>query len=145
MPPRYPRQVQAVILLAIAAGGVLGALARYGITLALPNSSDQFPGAILLVNLSGSFALGLLLILFLERFPAGQLARPIVGAGFLGAYTTFSTFAVQAVLLIRADHPWIAVAYVVASVVGGLAALGLGVAVARLLVRIERWLAEQAL
>ncbi len=144
MPPRQSRRVQAVILVAIAAGGVLGALARYGITVALPSSSDQFPGDILLVNLTGSFALGLLLILFLEQFPAGRLARPVVGAGFLGAYTTFSTFAVQAVLLIRSDHALIALAYVVASVVGGLVALGMGVVSARLLVRIERWLQGQS-
>ncbi len=143
MPPRHSRRAQAVILVAIAAGGVLGALARYGISEALPSRSDQFPGAILLVNLSGSLALGFLLILFLEQFPGGRLARPIVGAGFLGAYTTFSTFAVQAVLLIRSDHSMIAVAYVVASVLGGLAALGVGVVGARLLVRVERWLQDQ--
>jgi fluoride exporter len=144
MPPRQSGRARAVILVAIAAGGVLGALARYGITLALPSNSDQFPAGILIVNLSGSFALGFVLILFLEQFPAGRLARPIVGAGFLGAYTTFSTFAVQAVLLIRADHALTALAYVVASVVGGLAALGMGVVGARLLVRVERWLQEHA-
>ena len=142
-PRKRARQTQAVIVGALACGGVFGALSRYAISLALPTKTGQFPWGTFLINLSGSLVLGFLLVLLLEQFPRGRLARPVIGTGFLGAYTTFSTFMVETVLLIRDGHPGDAVAYLTSSTVLGLVAAWAGIAFARLLLRAERWLQEE--
>lgn len=143
-PPRRGRQVQMAIVAALALGGLLGAVSRYAISLALPTGTGQFPWATFLVNVSGSLALGFLLVLVVEQFPRGRLARPVLGSGFLGAFTTFSTFMVGALVLIRDGHPATAVAYLAASVAGGLVAAWVGMSSARLVLRTERWLQDEA-
>lgn len=115
---------------AIALGGALGALARHGIGQAL-SGPGRFPWATLVVNVGGSFALGLLLILVLERFPPSLYLRPFAATGFLGVYTTYSTFATDAVLLVRDGRAVAAFAYVLASLVLGLTAAWAGMAAAR--------------
>jgi len=135
---RGSRHSQAIIVGALALGGVLGAVSRSGVALALPAETDRFPWGTFLVNVSGSAALGFILILVLERFPRGRLARPVLGTGFLGAYTTFSTFMVEAVELVRAGHPATAASYLGASVVAGLVAVWIGIASARVALRAER-------
>jgi CrcB protein len=137
------RRREALIVGALGLGGVLGALSRYAITLGLPNRADQFPWATLLINLTGSAVLGFVLVLIIEQFPRGRLARPVIGTGFLGAYTTFSTFMVDAVQLIRVGRAGLAVVYVLASLVGGLGAAWLGMTGARATLRAEYWLREQ--
>jgi fluoride exporter len=137
------RRVQLALVAAVAAGGVLGAVSRYAISLAIPETASGFPWATFLINITGSAVLGFLVTLLMEQFPRGRLARPLLGTGFLGAYTTFSTFTVEAVLLVRAGHPAVAVAYVLASVAAGLAAAGAGIATARLAAAAERWLARE--
>ena len=77
--------------------------------------------------MSGSFVLGILLVLLLERFPPNRYARPFLATGFLGAYTTFSTFSVETDLLVRDGHVGVAVLYVAASLVAGLTAAWLGI------------------
>lgn len=134
------RQAQAMIVLAIACGGVAGAVSRYAISLALPSSTGQFPWGTFVINVSGSVALGFLLVLVAELFPRGHLARPVLGTGFLGAYTTFSTFMVDAMDLIRSHHVDVAVTYLAASVVAGIAGVWGGMMAARLLVGFERWM-----
>lgn len=130
-PPREGvRLAEVRVLGAIAGGGVLGALARYGIGEAMP-ASDGFPWATLLVNVIGSFALGALLILLAERFPPNRYLRPFAATGLLGAFTTYSTFAADTVLLLRDGRPAAAVTYVVLSLALGLAAAGVGVVLAR--------------
>ena len=104
---------------AIAVGGALGAPARYGVAQMIHVSPGSFPWATFWTNLSGSFALGLLLALVLERFPPGRYLRPFAATGFLGAYTTYSTFAVETVLLAKDGHVGLAVLYSGASLVGG--------------------------
>jgi CrcB protein len=91
---------------------------------------------------SGSAALGFVLVLVIEHFPRGRLVRPVIGTGFLGAYTTFSTFTVEAVDLVRAGHTGLALAYLAASVFAGLLAVWTGMTAARLALRAERWLQE---
>jgi fluoride exporter len=116
---------------AIAAGGALGAPARYAIGLAVHVAPGSFPWATFWINLSGSFALGLLVTLIVERWPPTRFVRPFVAVGFLGAYTTWSTFVVEADELLAHGHAAVAAAYVAASLAGGLAAVLAGVALAR--------------
>jgi fluoride exporter len=136
------RRVQLAILAAVATGGAFGAVSRYAISLAIPETASGFPWATFLINVTGSAVLGFLVTLILEQFPRGRLARPLLGTGFIGAYTTFSTFTVEAVLLVRAGHPATAGAYVLASVVAGLAAAWAGMIGARLIVAAERWIQQ---
>ena len=83
------------MLLAIAIGGALGAPARYGIAQLIPVTPGTFPWATFWTNLSGAFVLGFFLTVVIERFPPTRFVRPFFGIGFLGAYTTFSTLAVE--------------------------------------------------
>jgi len=119
------------VLGAIAGGGALGATARYGVAELIRAAPDRFPWATFMVNLSGSFVLGLLLALVLERFPPSRFLRPFAATGFLGAYTTYSTFAVETVVLAKDGHLALALAYAGASVVGGFLAAWAGLWMAR--------------
>jgi CrcB protein len=136
--PARRRRDQLAILAAVATGGALGAVSRYAISLAIPETASGFPWATFLINITGSAVLGFLVTVIPERFPRGRLVRPLLGTGFIGAYTTFSTFAVEAVLLVRAGYPATAGAYVLASVVAGLAAAWAGMIAARLIVAAGR-------
>ena len=122
---------RAVPYLAAAAGGVLGALARWSVGEALPADPGGWPWATLLVNLSGCLLLGLLVAALFPRHPDSPWLRPFLGTGVLGGYTTFSTFAVDTVTLTDAGAVATAVGYVVASVVGGVLAAVAGVALGR--------------
>ena len=135
---RRSRRAETVIVLAVACGGVLGAVSRYAISLGLPTETARFPWGTFVINVSGSAALGFVLILVIEHFPRGRLARSVIGTGFLGAYTTFSTFMVEAVELIRHGHPETALAYVAGSVFAGLLAVWSGMTGARVALRAER-------
>jgi CrcB protein len=117
-------------LAAIAVGGGLGSVARYLISQAFP-AGHGFPWAIFAINVSGSFALGLLLIYLLQVWPPRRLLRPFLAIGVLGGYTTFSTYAAGVVTLIN-DHALArADAYALTSVVAGLVAAWCGVTAAR--------------
>lgn len=115
-----------VLLIGIAGAG--GALARYGIGLAV--GSRSFPWATLGINITGSFLLGFVLAFGLERGWSETTTLPLA-VGFLGAYTTFSTFSQDTFALARNDRAMAAGAYVVASVVGGVLAAFAGYTVAR--------------
>lgn len=119
-------------VLLVAIGGSLGAAAREVVEQAMPASHNGFPGATLAINLSGAFLLGLVLEAMArigEHTGGRKRARLIIGTGFLGAYTTYSTFALEADLLVRAGHQLSAVGYVLLTAVGGLVAAAAGVAV----------------
>ncbi len=125
-----PRRFGVDELLAVAVGGVVGALARYGIALAVPRGDAAgWPWATLLTNLVGCLLLGLLLALVESHQPRGvaelsrraRLARPFLASGVLGGFTTFSTFSVEAVELVDAGRGPAAAAYVACSVVLGVA------------------------
>lgn len=126
-------RLPADVLAAVAMGGPIGAGARYAITQALASPSNAFPWATLAVNLTGSFALGLLLVLFLERFPPSRHLRPFMATGVLGAFTTYSTFAVETDLLVRAGRVAAATTYVAVTIVAGLAVARAGMLVGRML------------
>jgi CrcB protein len=128
---------QAMIMVSLAFGGALGAITRYAISLGLPTEPERFPWDTFVVNISGSFVLGFLLIIVIRRFPRDRLARPVIGTGFIGAYTTFSTFMVESIQLVRAGDPGTAVAYIAASLVVGLLAVFIGMAAARGVLAVE--------
>jgi fluoride exporter len=128
---RRTRRVRWSVLLAIALGAALGAPARYGIAQVIHVASGTFPGATFVTNVSGSFVLGTVMALVLERFPPTRYLRPFIATGFLGAYTTFSTFALESDLLVKQGHAAIAVTYAAASLVTGCVAVGAGIWFAR--------------
>ena len=130
-----PDRVPFAVLLTVGCGGVVGAISRYLIQLALPSDPGRFPTGTFIINLSGSALLGFLLVVLNERFADRRLARPLLGTGLIGAYTTFSTFTVEAVLLARAGQVPTPVAYVGLSVVLGLGAGVLGMSIGRLSAR----------
>lgn len=115
-----------VALIGIAGAG--GALARYAIGVAVGTRS--FPWATLGINLTGSFLLGCVLALGLERGWSETTTAPIA-IGFLGAYTTFSTFSYESFTLVRTERAGVAAIYIAASVVGGLLAAFAGYTLAR--------------
>jgi fluoride exporter len=129
---RRAPHAQPRVLLAIALGGVLGTLARYWISRVVHVEPDSFPWATFTVNGSGAFALGLVLTLMVERWPPSLYVRPFVAIGFLGAYTTFSTFAVEADLLVKNGAVALAGLYVVGSLLAGFVAVYLGIVAGRL-------------
>jgi CrcB protein len=110
--------------------GAAGALARYGLGVAVGVRS--FPWTTLGINLTGSFLLGLILTAGAERGWPETTTVPLA-IGFLGAYTTFSTFSFEAYTLLRTDRAATATIYVVVSVVGGILAAALGYVTARAL------------
>ena len=128
---RTSARTQLDVLLAIAFGGALGAPARYGVAQLVHVAPDTFPWATFWTNISGCFALGLALIFVLERFPPTRYVRPFLATGFLGAYTTYSTFAVETDLLVKNGHVGVALTYAIASLLAGFAAVWAGIALAR--------------
>ncbi|RBY96884.1 fluoride efflux transporter CrcB [Blastococcus sp. TF02-8] len=118
-----------------AVGGALGALARWGLAEAVPGSPPGWPWATLLVNLVGCLLLGLLVALLAARSPTPTWARPFLGVGVLGGFTTYSTFAVETVRLADAGAAGTAVGYVVVSVVGGVLAAAAGTLAGRRMTR----------
>jgi fluoride exporter len=113
-----------VVLPVISMGGVLGALARYGLGVAWPHPATGFPWATWLVNVSGCFLIGALMT-WLPRRTRHPYLRPFLGVGVLGGYTTFSTAMVDA---LRAP-PAVGLLYFFATVAGALLAVWAGSAV----------------
>ena len=119
---------------AISAGGFLGANARFLVGLwVVERWGAAFPWGTLLINLSGSFVLGFYLTLVTERFADRPTTRLFVATGFLGAYTTFSTFSYEVVQLLTQGSAMQALGYVAGSLVLGLAAAACGMLAAQTL------------
>lgn len=110
-----PVATDVVLLSAIALGGVLGSLARYGIGEAWP-ARTGFPWATLCINAGGCLLIGILMVALTERTARPhRLARPFLGVGVLGGFTTFSAYSVDTIRLLDADRVGLAVAYVLAT------------------------------
>ena len=119
-------------LVLIGAGGFFGAITRYLVDGWVATSTGgSFPWGTLVVNVTGSFVLGLLFAASVERGLLPAAIRAPVLIGFIGAYTTFSTFMVDADVLAKDGHVGTALVYLVASLVTGLAAVTTGVLLTR--------------
>ena len=124
-----------MLLLVIAMGGALGAVARYGLSGWVQSLLETtFPLGTLVVNILGSFLLGLLLPLF-ETLAWSAETRTMVTMGFLGAFTTYSTFSYEAVVLLEGGE-WSRVGlYIGGSLFLGLGGILAGMAVASLILQ----------
>lgn len=119
------------IILAIAVGGALGAVSRFGVqALMLRLFGAGFPVGTLAVNVVGSLLMGFLAHWFISRGVSPEW-RNLVLVGFLGALTTFSTFSLDAVALYERGEMGLAALYVIASVVLSIGALFAGLAISR--------------
>lgn len=114
----------------VALGGALGAGARYELLQAFPVHPGRLPLTTGCINVGGAFLLGVLLEWLARHRTVEHWARWLVGVGVLGAFTTFSTFAVEVTLLARDDHVLLALAYAVGLIVAGVAAAVAGLVVA---------------
>src|SRR4051794_36702976 len=126
-----PERIPPGTVMAIAAGGALGAPARYGVARLIHVAPGSFPWATFCTNVSGAFALGLLLMAASGPVRINRRFVPFAATGFLGAYTTFSTFSVETDLLVKDGHLGVALVYVTVTVAAGLGAASLGVVSAR--------------
>jgi CrcB protein len=112
-------------LAAIFAGGFVGAVARAGLVEALPPHPGQWPWATFIVNVAGAFILGYVTTRLQERLPLSAYRRPLLGTGFCGALTTFSTMQLELLHMLDDDRIGLAAGYAAASVAAGFAAVAL--------------------
>ena len=118
------------ILAVIAAGGALGAAARFGLSIAWPTPEGGFPWTIFTVNISGCLLIG-----FLMALQPPELARLFLGTGVLGGYTTFSAYTLDFQHLVSAGRAGLALVYVFGTLVAALLAVQTGAMLARAVVR----------
>ncbi|MGH3417108.1 MAG: fluoride efflux transporter FluC [Actinocrinis sp.] len=122
------------VVAAVAVGGFLGGLARYEIGSAAPTAHGSFPATTFAINVAGSFILALLVVFVQDIRPSAAYLRPLLGTGFCGALTTFSTWMVDTDRLLGAGHLGTAAADLFGSLAAGLAATSLGLTVGRSIV-----------
>lgn len=122
------------VLAVIAVGGALGSLGRWWLGTVLPPGPRGFPWPTFVVNVTGAFALGLLMVLVTDVWPPSRYLRPFLGVGLLGGWTTFSTYALDTRGLLADGRPATAAVYLLATLVVGLAAVWAGAAFVRGLV-----------
>jgi CrcB protein len=115
----------------VAAGGVLGALGRYGAGLVWPTAAGTFPTTTFVINAVGSALIGVVVVLFTEVWSAPALVHPFLVTGVLGGFTTFSTYSVDTERLLQDGRSVLALAYAALTLVVAIAA----VAAATLLTR----------
>lgn len=127
---------QASVLAAVAVGGALGAVARYGAGLLWPTAAGTFPVTTLVINTVGCAVIGVFMIVISDVWAAHRLVRPFFGTGVLGGFTTFSTYAVDIRTLLDGGHPVTGLAYLAATVAAALAAVWAAAAATR---RIISW------
>ena len=112
-------------LAAVFAGGFAGAVARAALGEALPHEAGRWPWATFVANLAGAFLLGYVTTRLQERLPLSAYRRPLLGSGFCGALTTFSTVQVELLDMLDGDHLALALAYAAVSIAAGFLAVAL--------------------
>ncbi|MDQ4501180.1 fluoride efflux transporter CrcB [Sinomonas sp. ASV322] len=128
-PAHRPVHLNPRHILIVVGGGIAGALCRYWLGIAVP-TPDGWPLPTLVINLAGAFVLGILLEALARRGPDEgglRVLRLLIGTGFIGAFTTYSTFAVESVKLFAAGRGAEGVGYLAATVLGGTLASALGI------------------
>jgi fluoride exporter len=118
-------------LVAIFAGGFIGAVARAALACNLISAPDQWPWATFIVNMLGAALLGYFITRLQERLPPSLYRRAFLGTGICGALTTFSTVMVEIAKMLEASHLALAGTYALASVAGGFAAIFLATKLVR--------------
>jgi fluoride exporter len=126
---------QSPVLGAISAGGAIGALARYGLSAAWPHPPGHFPWAVFVINVSGCFLIGVLMVVITEVVTPHRLVRPFLGVGVLGGYTTFSTYTGDIQQLVAAGAARTALVYLAGTLVAALAAVYAALTVTRAVTR----------
>jgi CrcB protein len=134
--PRLGRALRALPLdrqelVAIFAGGFVGAIVRAALAQSFPARPDQWPWATFIVNMLGAALLGYFITRLQERLPPSLYRRAFLGTGICGALTTFSTVMVELAKMLEDSHPVLALAYAGVSVAGGLAAVFLSTKLVR--------------
>jgi fluoride exporter len=119
------------VLALISLGGAIGSLGRWALAEALPHAPSAFPWATALTNVTGCFALGVLMVLALEVWPPSRYLRPFAGVGVLGGYTTFSTAMLDTRSLAAAGRPALAAGYAVGTTLAALAAVVVAIVLTR--------------
>lgn len=118
-------------LAAVFAGGGLGALARAALSTVVVRDPHHWPWSTFTVNIVGAFLVGYFITRLLERLPLSSYRRPLLGTGFCGGLTTFSTMQVETLKMIEHGHWTLAVVYTVTSIVLGFLAVHLATALVR--------------
>lgn len=124
---------------AVAAGGVLGSLLRYQATVLWPSPLGTFPTTVLVVNLVGCLVIGVFMVIITELRATHRLVRPFVGTGILGGFTTFSTYSLDILELVRTGHPGPALAYLFLTAIGAMLAVAAGMVGMRRLAIAAGW------
>lgn len=121
-------------ILAVAIGGAFGAVARHLVNVSpLATVFDRFPLPTFLINISGSFLIGFLMVLLTDRFVVSEALRMALLVGFLGAFTTFSTFEMEIYQLRSESAYLVAGLYLMLSVAAGFVAVLAGVRIGRMI------------
>ena len=110
-------------LVAIYLGGAAGALLRVWLGVTFATTPGDWPWTTFVINITGSFVLGYVATRLQERLPQSTYLRPLLGTGFCGAYTTFSTMQVEILRMLDRDRYGLAIAYAVTSIVCGYLAI----------------------
>ncbi|GGK20346.1 putative fluoride ion transporter CrcB 1 [Streptomyces camponoticapitis] len=114
------------VVAVVAAGGILGAEARYLASRLWAEPPGRFPYTTFGVNLFGCFLIGVLLVIVSDMRTVTRLVRPFLATGVLGGFTTFSTYVVDSQRLISAGHPGVALVNIVGTMAGALVAVSIG-------------------
>lgn len=104
---------------AVFAGGAVGTLLRVWLSTTYPSAAASWPWAVFAINVTGSFILGYFVTRLQERLPLSTYRRPLMGTGFCGAFTTFSTFQLELLRMLDRGHYGLAAGYAGASIVCG--------------------------